>query len=116
MARLLMISTLRPRREPAAGPQTCRGGFTPIELLVVVSIVALLIALLLPALGRAREAGRRALCLSNQHQVGVGLYSYAQEFRQHLPWIDGVYASTTPPGSPYHLSTPLGAVGMGLFL
>lgn len=53
--------------------------FTLIELLVVVAIVAMLVGLLLPSLGRAREAGRLAVCLSNQRQLGAGLAAYAGE-------------------------------------
>jgi len=51
-------------------------GFTLIELLVTVSIIALLIALLLPSLGRSRDHARRALCLSHMKMIGTAFYSY----------------------------------------
>jgi prepilin-type N-terminal cleavage/methylation domain-containing protein/prepilin-type processing-associated H-X9-DG protein len=54
-------------------------GFTLIELLVVVSILVLLIALLMPALQRAREQGRAAVCQANLHQWGLIFSMYAQE-------------------------------------
>ncbi len=53
------------------------GGFSIVELLVVVAIVALLASLLLPALSRAKERGRRAVCLSNLSQVGKACTIYA---------------------------------------
>lgn len=65
--------------------------FTLIELLVVIAIVALLVGILLPALAKAREAGRDTVCKSNFSQFGKGLTQFALEHREHLP---GVYTWT----------------------
>jgi len=62
-----------------------RGGFTLIELLVVIAIIAVLIALLLPAVQAAREAARRAQCVNNLKQLGLGLHNY-ESSNSALPW------------------------------
>ena len=66
-------------------PQTTDTGFTLIELLVVISIVALLISLLLPAIKKARETAKTAICLSNQKQIAMGLITYSLENGDHFP-------------------------------
>ena len=62
-----------------------RSAFTLVELLVVIGIVAILIAILLPVLSRARESANKACCLSNLHQIGVYLQQYQNQFRGQLP-------------------------------
>ena len=57
-----------------------QSGFTLVELLVVIAIIAILAALLLPALASAKERGKRAVCISNLKQIGVNSLMYANDF------------------------------------
>ena len=59
--------------------QRAAKGFTLLELLVVIAIIALLVGLLLPGLGKARESARRAVCLSNQRQLALGAHAYSND-------------------------------------
>ncbi len=60
-------------------------GFTLIELLVVIAIISLLMAILMPALGKARETARTSVCLSQIRQITLGAISYASQNKGHLP-------------------------------
>jgi prepilin-type N-terminal cleavage/methylation domain-containing protein len=86
-----------------------KNGFTLIELLVVIAIIAILAALLLPALARAKERGIRTQCLSNLHQLGIGVTIYAGDFNDYVipakPSDNDVNTPGTPPFVQYAIST-----------
>jgi prepilin-type N-terminal cleavage/methylation domain-containing protein/prepilin-type processing-associated H-X9-DG protein len=66
-----------------------RRAFTLIELLVVIAIIAILAAILFPVFAQAREAARKASCLSNLRQIGMGFLMYSQDYDEKFP--DGGY-------------------------
>ena len=63
-----------------------RRAFTLVELLVVAAIIALLAALLLPAMASAQRAGKAAVCLSNLRQIGIAIQSYSNDFTGSIPY------------------------------
>src|SRR5947207_987306 len=66
-------------------------GFTLVELLIVIGLIALLISLLIPALSRAREQSNRAKCLGNLRTIGQAMFLYASTYKDRLP-------NCNPPG------------------
>jgi prepilin-type N-terminal cleavage/methylation domain-containing protein len=93
-------------------------GFTLVELLVVIAIIGVLIALLLPAINAAREAGRKTQCRSNLSQIGKAMHNYASQHGGFPPsstgWITGPTAANvstinpTDPGAGENVATSMG--------
>jgi len=71
-------------------------GFTLIELLAVITIIAILAALLLPTLVAARDAGRKGACLSNLRQIGIAVQTYASDYDGRIPYGPKAPPFTSP--------------------
>jgi len=76
---------VRSRKLLPARARQVIAGFTLIELLVVIAIIAILAAMLLPSLGRAKEAARRIACVNNMRQLGLSCSMYTDENEGQLP-------------------------------
>lgn len=77
-----------------------KSGFTLIELLVVVAIIAILAAMLLPALAKAKEQAKRAVCITNLKQIGLAVEIYAQDYDKQFPYGLAYFAGTANEGKP----------------
>ena len=105
-----LIELLVAKHAVAKSPATCgaraearvtRAAFTLIELLVVIAIIAILAALLLPVLGRAKKAARNTLCINNLHELTVASLMYAadydEEFSMPGGWDTGYHTGRLGP-------------------
>ncbi|RJP30293.1 MAG: type II secretion system protein [Phycisphaerales bacterium] len=79
--------------------RTC-GGFTLIELLVVISVIALLVSILMPSLGRARENAKQLVCRNNLRNIWTGILTYTYENRDRVPFMEDVNI-TDPNADPF---------------
>lgn len=70
---------------PTQGVQSVRRGFTLIDVLVTMAVIAVLLSLLMPSFTTVRETARQVVCRSNVHQIGLGIYQFAESHEDRIP-------------------------------
>ena len=90
-----MTANLQVSNFKLQGSSKFQTAFTLVELLVVIAIIAVLAALLFPAVGRAKESSKATACISNLRQIGIAIQLYVQENNNRLPFMEDQYPGVT---------------------